>query len=47
MERGERTAETVQDLTRVEHQIEKLLTDAQLVLIDQALPEEKRTCDKS
>lgn len=46
LERGERTASTVQELTQVEYQIEKLLTDAQLVLIDQALAEEKRACDE-
>jgi hypothetical protein len=42
---GTRTASTVQELTHVEYQIEKLLNDAQNVLIDQALAEEKSTCD--
>lgn len=46
-QRGERTAATVEDLAHVENQIAKLLTDAQLVLIHQALPEEKKTCDGS
>lgn len=47
LQQGQRTAATLQELTHVEYQIEKLLTAAQLVLIDQALPEEKRTCDGS
>lgn len=42
---GERNARTLEDMTHVEYQIEKMLNDAQLVLIEQALPEEKRACD--
>lgn len=44
-QRGERSAATVGELTHIEYQIEKLLNDAQLVLIEQALPEERTACD--
>lgn len=44
-ERGERTDRTLQDLSKLEDQVMKLLNDAQLVLIEQALSEEKKVCD--
>lgn len=44
-ERGARTADTVQELTHLEYRIEKMLTDAQRVLIEAALSEEKTACD--
>jgi hypothetical protein len=44
-ERGARTTRTIEDLNHIEYRIAKMTTDAQLVLIEQALPEEKTVCD--